>query len=29
MKVFIFHLMPYAHLDMSYADKYQIGRAHV
>ncbi len=23
MKVFIFHLMPYAHLDMSYADKYR------
>jgi hypothetical protein len=22
MKVFMFHLMPYAHLDMSYKDKY-------
>jgi len=23
MKVFMFHLMPYAHLDMGYADKYR------
>jgi alkanesulfonate monooxygenase SsuD/methylene tetrahydromethanopterin reductase-like flavin-dependent oxidoreductase (luciferase family) len=23
MKIFIFHLMPYAHLDMSYSDKYR------
>ena len=23
MKVFMFHLMPYAHLDMGYKDKYR------
>ena len=23
MQVFMFHLMPYAHLDMGYADKYR------